>query len=529
MAQTPENPRVNLEYVEKLKEEAENETYDTPEDRTKALVGCETSFVYFLLRFANIVETSTTTTKGGTIKFELWPHLLDVIWALKYKRFIVILKARQIGISWLLAAYALWYALFHDGATVLLFSKGEEEAMELLGKARRMYNQLPDWLRLKLGKDALTEMEFPDRVSKIKAFASTPSAGISYTASVIIADEWEYHPYAVDHWNNAKPTVDAAGAQWIGCSTVDKRKPETLMKSIYKDAKEGRNNFYPLFFPWNVRPSRSEGWLDEVMRSTPEKAMEGMPRDLYREQNYPASEEEALRPSRTIAAVDLTVVDDMKKCCQAPLNVVRQGLDPRVCHIYQEYQTGNLYVAASDIAHGVGLDYSVTAVMNVRTGAVVADIMHNLLPPDEFAMHTLALLKYYQNPIWWPEDNNWGAVVISKAVQMGYQNFGYRDIKHLKRGWHTDEESRMELFGALIPAFNTRQITIFNYDGLLQFEYLIRNAAKNGRIEAQEGKNDDYPVAVGICVAKQGEVLEKMTPRKAKDTLHFRLSQPVRR
>ena len=44
----------------------------------------------------------------GAIKFQEWPHLLKIIWVLLRKRLVIIVKARQIGISWLLAIYALW-------------------------------------------------------------------------------------------------------------------------------------------------------------------------------------------------------------------------------------------------------------------------------------------------------------------------------------------------------------------------------------------------------------------------------------
>ena len=41
---------------------------------------------------------------------------------------LVVLKARQLGISWLSLSYALWLMLFHPPATVLLFSLREEES-----------------------------------------------------------------------------------------------------------------------------------------------------------------------------------------------------------------------------------------------------------------------------------------------------------------------------------------------------------------------------------------------------------------
>ena len=60
---------------------------------------------------------------------------------------LVVLKARQLGISWLSLAYALWLMLFRAPSTVLLFSLREAEAKELLWRLRGMYDRLPPWMQ----------------------------------------------------------------------------------------------------------------------------------------------------------------------------------------------------------------------------------------------------------------------------------------------------------------------------------------------------------------------------------------------
>jgi hypothetical protein len=51
----------------------------------------------------------------------------------------------------------------------------------------------------------------------------------------------------------------------------------------------------------------------------------------------------------------------------------------------------------------------------------------------------------------------------------------------------------------MIEAVATRLLIIPSLEGLSQFYTVIRNPKKNGRIEAQEGAHDDYPLAVGIA------------------------------
>ena len=834
------------------------------------ILKCKDDFVYWLTEYARIIEPPTKTNLGGVIPFANWPNVIESIKAFENERMVVIMKSRQIGESYIVAAWCLWNALFKDGDTSLLFSRGEVEAIELLSKCRRMYDQLPGWMRLKLNPDSKTELGFPDRHSTIKAFAATEAAGVSFTASRIVCDEWEYHPFAESNYINAKPTIDAGG-QFIGIFTVDKTRPVTLAKSIF--AGSPNNGFKALFFPYNVRPNRGDEWYEATKASIPAEELQGLTPELYMEQNYPRclspktlvgtlegimpigsapdnsrsgtanlyrltteqgrileatkehrimtpggykemrelnrgdvlllkqpiwgydgsislpshfkgewrtvgideqwarflgvfagdgsisgfydtvreakqgisvvvdsqdadflklveddfddlfgahntrkfrkancmevrvsrhwlvelfkeigmvkpsgkkeqairrvcvppcilagskenaraflqgvfetdgsvcvdqrrsrillaakdgdflrqvqflllgfgitsrvapgkvtatvrgkkeaygtntltlrkpeielfeseigflserkkaechkicglphngfnhakpvtledvvasvedtgiqsdvydlvdqpdqcfsangiwvhnSVEEALRATQTVAAVDLKVWDEMRKRCTAPVSV--EGLDPLICKVWQPYQIGQLYVAASDTSHGVGKDYNVTVVMNVRTGVVVGHVFNNTMKPDEFAYYSVQLLKAFRNPKWFIEDNDWGATTIDNAKKLNYPNFGYQDTARTKIGWHTGASNRTLLFANLVTAFNTWGIQILDFEGLSQFGYLIRNMEKDGRIEAMKGKCDDYPTAVAICVAKSPEVLKSVSGSSA--------------
>lgn len=478
---------------------------------------CKKSFLYFL-KYAKIVEAPTRDNPGGVIELQLWSHIKQMVRDLLDELLLVWLKSRQIGASWLVACWCLWNALFHRGDTSMLFSKGEIEAMELLSKCRRVYSQLPSFLKLKLNPDSATEMGFPTMMSTIKALAATETAGISFTASRVVCDEWEQHPYAEQNYLAAKPTIDNKG-QFIGIFTVDKLKPITLAKTVYTEATEGNNNFKKLFFPYHVRPGRDDAWYEYTKRNIPQSELGALTPELYMEQNYPASEEEALRPTSDVSAFQLEALDRMMTKVDLPVEIKEEGIDTKIVHIYKPYLVGEAYIASSDVGHGIGKDYSVTPVMNVKTGEVVADIFHNKLPPEELAYHSVKLLGLYKNPLWFPEDNDWGRVTIAIAQQLGYKRFG--EYKKDKLGFHTEERSRFDLWGALIPAINSGQITIYNKEGLRQFYDIIRNVKENGRIEATKGRHDDYPMAVGICWLKRNEAKVSSAPLKPVETLTF--------
>jgi len=482
------------------------------------------SFLYFL-KYCRILQAPTQGNTGGLIPFQLLPHVRAIIRHYLTYRLLSILKARQIYVSTISAAYFLWHNLFYRGSTWELFSKGEYEATELLGKAQRIYAHLPPFLKIKPDPNSTEKMGFPSMDSRIMAFGSTESAGISFTCSGIIWDEHEEHPYASENFNAAKPAVDSVGGQVISIFTVNKRKLNTLAKSIFRNGQifcwdkqkelfipepegkwgAGSNGFTSLFFPYDVIPGRDEEWYQDKKRNLAADELQGLTPELYMEQAYPRSLEEALRPTSTVSAFSQETLSAMMGDCDRTKATI-EGLDSGVINVYKPHSIGGAYIAATDTSHGLGKDFSVTVVMNVKTGEVVADILSNVISPEELAYQTIELLKHYRSPLWYIESNDVGAVTISMAQNIGYRNFGYQDKKRARVGFNTNTVSRFELWGNLVPAINNRQICIYNPLGIKQFYDVIRNAEREGRIEAARGGHDDYPVAIGICWLKKGEV-----------------------
>jgi hypothetical protein len=500
---------MNKEEFDIILEECKEKVLDncTPEElKVLAIerVRCQRSLVEFL-KYVKIVVPPTQGNTGGVSPFLLWGHVKVFFKDLLTEKLIVLLKSRQIGASWSVAVYCLWCALGKVGDTTLLFSKGKVEAAELLGKCQSVYDNLPPFLKIREDPKSSTEIGFPSMKSSIKAFAATETAGISFTASRIVADEWIEHPFAEANYLASKPCVDAGG-QFIGIFTINKEKLSSLPVHIFNGGIEKKNGFKSLFFGYSVRPERDKDWYNRTKLSIPESALGTLSPDMYMQCNYPATIEEALSPSQTIAAFNLDSLDWMMGECKEPVSV--EGIDNNIIHIYKPFSLGNFYIAGTDTSHGVGKDYAVTVILNVKTGEVVADIVSNVISPEELAFQSVNLLKLYREPLWYPEDNDWGRVTILTAQSLGYRNFGYQDKLKTKIGYRTTggDTGRDALWGSLIPAIDSRQVIVYNSNGLKQFYDIIRNAEKGGRIEAMEGRHDDYPMALAIAWFKRKEV-----------------------
>jgi hypothetical protein len=83
----------------------------------------------------------------GLIPFELRDAQEEGLRAWATNRYSLTLKARQIGWSTLVAGHVLWIAFFQKDREIILISRTEREAVDLLRKVRVMYDNLPAWLR----------------------------------------------------------------------------------------------------------------------------------------------------------------------------------------------------------------------------------------------------------------------------------------------------------------------------------------------------------------------------------------------
>jgi|TARA_Y100000310_G_scaffold166335_2_gene166046 hypothetical protein len=447
-------------------------------------------FIFFL----DYVRIQEPPPGLGTIKFVKWPHILELADVVLGNSLVVVLKARQLGFSWLVGAYSVWKVVFQPPAVVLMFSRGEVEANALLSKAKFIYKELPEGWKTKVAKDSNSQFEL-DSGAKILAFPSTEESGRSETASLVIQDEADFHNFLEANYRAVKPTIDAGG-QMIQGSTVNKKKPRSLFKQLYRGAPG--NGWKKLFMGWRSRPGRDQAWYEGVRNAVPDMAeATDMSPDLYMEQEYPGSAEEALKASRAIGAFNQDVLDQMREDARRPVETVGSYI-----RIYQRFRLGRKYGAGTDTSHGVGGDFGVTALIDLNSGAVVADIMSQELDPEQLAEESLRLLKRYRSPVWAIEDNEWGIITIKAAQRERYPRLYRRPSRNGRSpepGWHTDELSRYTLWGELIQAIESQLLTIFNADGLAHFYDVIRNPENKGRIEGVQGGHDDYPMAVGMA------------------------------
>ena len=446
------------------------------------------SFPEFL-SYVKILEPpqTTSTTGESVIPFEKWPHLMDVAADFSNHRLMVYAKARQVGLSWLLAAYVLWVARFQPGARVLELSRGEKEAADLLAKSVFIHTNLPEWMQGRIGRSNTQELGFPDHNAKVTALPSTRDAGRSETASLVIQDEADYHEYLDLNYAAVKPTIDAGG-QLIQVSTVNKRKMLSLFKELYKGAPG--NGYSKRFISWTARPDRDMEWYAKTKASIPSTI--DMSPDLYMEQEYPSNEMEALSPSKVLGFFAGDTLREMLAECVDPIETRMGGL----VKIWKRPKVATKYVAGGDIAWGEKGAYSALIISDWQTGEQVAEI-HGRPPLDEAASAIVDLCREYNDAYVGIENNSEGVNVCQKMVDLGYLGRMYRTKD--KPGWTTTSITRPVMLGELEEAVRARGVKPYSREAVGEMMSFVRN--EKGRPEASKGSHDDYVMAWAIMYA----------------------------
>lgn len=461
------------------------------------------NYVYIMEPPQAFAETSAG---GGRTPFEKWPHLVELATAFETDPRIVVGKSRQIGFSWIVAAYALWKILFHEGAVVLMLSRGETEAQVLLQKARTIYAYLPKrWQKQrKRDKDSGSEFAIGSMSSKITALASTKDAGRSETASLVIADESDFHEYGAENLAAVGPTIDAGGQIIVG-STSNKRKARSAFKGFIRNSPQ--NGWKKFFFGWEARPGRTQEWYDFTKANIPDESLAEMSPDLYMEQEYPATEAEMLAPARASSWFDQDMLRSLEEYTQKPImTLVEDDYRGKLSFYIRRTPRGS-YSAGTDLGHGVGEDSSATVVLDLHAGRIVADLMDNEIPPDEFIEESMKLLFVYNRPIWGIERNALGIEANDLAVTLRYPRLFHRETSrtrgaahHQKAepGWQTGPNNRFLLYGELKRVVDAGEFIVPNKDGLDHFWNIIRTG-EAGAPDCRIGAHDDYVVACGIA------------------------------
>lgn len=252
--------------------------------RQAEMAFCRKHADYFVETYCHIEDKDAAETIQP---FVLWDAQRKALEEIQTHRLTMVLKARQLGITWLALAAAAHEMLFYPGHTVIALSRTEEEAKELVRRLWSVeFDHMPELVRQQVWDGPVmthtalsVTVCFANGVKSVfKAFASSTGAGRSFTANFLLLDEWAFQEAAREIWLSAYPTINRpTGGRVLGVSTIERG---TLFEELYT----ADNGFHKIFIPWHADPRRTQAWYEQTKRDIGELIM----------QEYPASVDEAL-------------------------------------------------------------------------------------------------------------------------------------------------------------------------------------------------------------------------------------------
>ena len=441
----------------------------------------------------------------------------------------VVLKARQLGITWLAAGLGLWQVLYRPGTRVLVISINEEEAAKVVNRLWDMLWSLPEHLRngvtvLKPQKGSRPNLHIELRhknglVSYVTGLPSTKKAGHGETAALVILDEFARHDYAQDSWKALVPTTSAGGklvaistGNGISTTTAQGDTQGNFFHSLWVSSEE--SGLYKRFLRWDLHPDRDDDWYRRVAMSIPNPA--------DRAEQFPANELEAFILTgapyfdvETLMWYGENAANDpvyrMRFARKTHDQAALERSDTGLIRVYQPPSQGRDYALAADVATGRGRDFSAAYVIDLADMTIAASL-HGKLDSDQYAYQLHYLGRWY-NTAWLAIEmgGGYGEPVVL-ALRDGRDGrpaypklYRHRQLDRGDQptskpfGFPMNLKTRPTVIEGLGEAIRERLIPRLDKELLQELQTFVYRTT-NPSPRAQEGCNDDRVMALAIAV-----------------------------
>lgn len=450
---------------------------------------CFVDPLYFIKTYVKIQHQDR-----GIIPFATYPFQEDC-----FKKFhdhgrCVVLKSRQMGISTLVSAYALWELLFHEGKNILVISTKETAAKEIIAKIKLANDNLPPWLKIPELESNKLSLKLNNQ-SRVLATSSASDSARGFAASLLIIDEAAFIEGIEEIWTSAQQTLaTVAAGKAIILSTPNGM--GNFFHRVWSDAETQKNNFKTVKIHWSLHPERDQTWRDAQTKELGAR-MAGQECDC----DFLASGNNVVDLIKLKEIEDAFVID--------PIEISEGG----ALWVWERAKSGTDYLVTADVATGDGSDYSAFHVIDRDTMIQVAEYQDKI-GILEFARILVSVATRYNNAQLVVERESYGRAVLEFILEDGYRNLiftnsnelyvevkgkirnkYYAEEKKLLPGFSTNEKTRILIIGKIELYLNQKYFTPRSVRLVNELKTFIWH---NGRAEAANGYHDDLVISLGI-------------------------------
>jgi hypothetical protein len=449
------------------------------EEQVREIVKCGKDPVYFMKSYAKI-----QTVDRGTIPFDTFQFQDECVKAFLEHRLNIVLKSRQLGLSTVCAAYAVWMAIFQKDKNILVIATKLATAQNFIKKCLVILQSLPKWLLLPKFEPSKQQISF-NNGSTIKAVPTSDDAGRSEALSLLIVDEAAFIRDFDEIWTGLSPTISTGGRAII-LST-----PNGVGGQYYRlwtEAEAGVNGFNPIRIMWYQHPDHDEEWFDKETKNLPKRKIA---------QEYLC---DFISSGDTfLQANDL---EDMRVQIMPPVEKAGAKHD---IWIWSYPIPGRTYVISADVARGDARDFSAFHIIDTEDKEVVVEYMGKT-PPENLAELMEEWGKKYNNALAVPENNTFGYFTNVELRKRGYPKLYYHghsdpfnyiplDPQNELPGFPTNQKTRTQILAKLEEMLRTKQLKTYSQRLYDQMQAFIWNGNKP---QAQKDAFDDLILSLAI-------------------------------
>ena len=467
---------------------------------------------------------------------------------------VVILKARQQGLSTFTSAYLYWRLSQSKAKKGLVIAHKADSTRTLFEMYQRIHQEMPPFPFLK------PETKYSNR--KELVFQSLDTALIVATAGGEGVARGETithcHMSELAFWTpaNASNNFNA-----LNQAIPNTRDTAVIVEStafgmsgifydLWQGAVTGTNGYIPFFSAWfespEYREAVSAGFQERTIEEDELVAKYGLDDEQLQwrrtkialngreafEQEYPSYPEEAFKSSGRPVFNPIIVNDMLTKAPTSAkrrmgLSVTDGALEDHPLgelHVYREHEAGEVYTIGADVALGSTKDgdYSVAQILDSKKRQVATWRGHH--DPQYFATILNNIGRHYNNARIAVETNSFGLLTATTLRDFAYPNI-YTEVKEgeladrdtIKIGFRTTAQSKPMIVGRLIDALREREIEINDRTTLKEMlTYIVK---PSGATEADAGCFDDCVIA--LCIANHAHE-GKWAPIEVPDSAYIR-------
>jgi len=477
---------------------------------------------------------------------------------------IIVLKARQLGISTATEAVLFWWCFLHPGSNSLVLSHEDSQAQELFAMTKLYWDSWPHKTLYSSRYATRRQLAFKETLSQIRvATAKNEEAGRGSTLQALHASEVAYWPNPEALWSNLDQSVSQHPKSLVVLESTANGVGNWFY-DMWQRAEEGSIDYVPMFFPWYKHPEyhhkqytrhtklelnpeekhllklmESEGYDDEYIYGAISwrhwKILNSYNGDIDRfMEGYPSYPEEAfvtsgkpIFPWRSLYECFEEQSGLRGYCHRDPTGRVRFVTDPSGnLTIYKRPsrdQDPSRYFVAGDPSESIGGDPACIQVISRGTLEQVA-VWHGRIDPVNFADEMMLLGDLYNHAMLCPEAEGGGQACVARILSVGYNSLWTHKTADRLRGsfnvfgWSTNYQRKYWCIGFLKRLIMDNSMVLHDRHTYNQLRNYVQHP--DGQWGNGDGTHDDAVMALAIAVtASDKEGVYMPEPSRANQTV----------